>query len=182
MPRTAIYIDGGPFTEAIRGSGLSMDLNLMALLQESFPAEEITRVSFVTPRTPEFPYPAKHRNERARCEAFEAQGIAVTTTEVQIIESVFVDRGVEAVLATQMLTETLASETPPEHIVVISRRAALAPVLSALKDAGVRVTLAYFAFEIAPGNPLAPYAAEACDLSLDLALKHRISGPKPPHL
>lgn len=182
MSRTSIYIDGGPFTDAIRGSGLSMDFDLMALLHASFPHEDFSRVSFVTSRTPAFPYPIKHRNEGVRLAAFAAQGIEIIQTEPQIIESIFVDRGVEAVLATQMLSDTLGQATPPERVVLISRRAALAPVVEALLAAGTPVCVAYFTFEIAPENPLALSGVERVDLSADLVKAHRLNGPQPPSI
>jgi hypothetical protein len=82
-------------------------------------------------------------------------------------------------LATRMVTDA-ATTNLLQRMILISRRAEFAPVIEAVKTFGVHVTVAFFPFSIAPENPLFPFGSDVIEIPGELALRHRISGPKPP--
>lgn len=177
MRKLAIYIDGGPFTDAVRGQGLSMDMDYPALLRGLAKDEDkIVSTAFITPDFPDFPYPTRHRNEARRHAALEAQGIAVDLCKPQIISSIFVDRGIEALMTAKLITEAAGWDAA----LLISRRAELSPAIAAVKAMGKAVDVAFFHFQIAPVNPLAALADRHRVITIEEALAVRKSGPRPP--
>lgn len=179
MTRIAVFIDGGMFTDAVRGQGMSMDMNLRALVADLVPAGDITGIYFITPECPAAIYPAKHRNEKQRFEKFAAQGIEVLQTQPQIIGSIFVDRGVESLMTARLVGGAYADAF--DTALIVSRRAELKFAMDEVRRAGKEVKIAYFSFQTFPAaNPLFDLDEAPIVLTHDMVVKQRISGARPP--
>lgn len=180
MTRTAVYVDGGPFMDAVRQMGMSMDMDLMALLKELASDADIVAAHYITAEYPKFPYPAKHRNEKQRLEKFASQGITIHCCQPQIIGSIFVDRGVEALMTTSLIVDAVTGAY--ETALIVSRRGELSPAIKAVKDLGRTIEVAHFKYDLDPVNPLDAFADKSTVITIDQVIARRISGPKPPAL
>ncbi|TIX40037.1 MAG: hypothetical protein E5V40_14685, partial [Mesorhizobium sp.] len=125
MTRTAVYVDGGLFTEAIRGQGMSMDLNLIGLFEHLASGTEIVAAYFVVPEYPKHPYPNKNRNQKRQMEEYAAQGLSIVYCQPQVIGSIFVDRGIEATITARAIVDAFANTF--DRALFVSCRAELIP-------------------------------------------------------
>lgn len=177
MAQVAVYIDGGHLIDAVRGMGASLDMDMMALAEGLAGDDEVAAVHFYYCPFPEHPYPTKHRNEKAVMARFEAQGVHVHACRTQIVGSIFVERGMEAALAAQMIPDAVAGRF--DKALLVSRRVDFAAIVDAVRETGKTVEIASVEYETDPGNPL----GKACDGygKIDRAriLEVRKGGPKP---
>jgi hypothetical protein len=177
MTRTAVYVDGGLFTEAVRGQGMSMDMDFMGLMKHLAPGADIVAVHFVVPEFPRHPYPAKNRNQKAQLEKYAGQGVVVVYCQPQIINSIFVDRGIEATITARVILDAFANAF--DRALFISCRAELIPAIEAVKGIGKETEVAYFKFEAAPVNPLGAAAHRQNTIAIEDVIARRNSGPYP---
>lgn len=159
MDKVAVYVDAGPFQDGIRGLGASLHLGMGAFLRALVPDGEVEAIHYVLAEYPSHPYPTRHRNESALLQTLESDGIDVHLCRTQVIGSIFVERGVEAMLASLMIRA--AYEERFDRALLVSRRAELIPVAQAVRAAGKRLDVAFFDFHREPPNPLAPHCDQA---------------------
>lgn len=177
MTRTAVYVDGGPFTEAVRGQGMSMDMDLMGLVEHLASGTEVVAVHFVVPEFPSHPYPNKNRNQKRQLEKYTAQGVSVIYCQPQVIGSIFVDRGIEATITAKVILDAFADVF--DNALFISCRGELLPAVEAVKGIGKDVGVAYFSFEAAPFNPLGAATNTQHTITIDDVVSRRKNGPAP---
>lgn len=180
MPRISVYIDGGPFQDALRGQGLSCDIDLRALLAETATQTPDCHIRFYAPEIPAAPYPVKHHNQYRWFDQLEAQEIHVQRCRVEVNGGRFVERGVETALATDLLADAAADRF--DTAVVVSRRPDLGTAIKAVRAGGRVVNAAYFVYRLTPDNPLAPVCDQFLEISVAQAARHVRSGPLPPFL
>lgn len=177
MAQVAVFIDGGHLIDAVRGMGASLDMDMMALAKAVAGDGDVVAVHFYYCPVPEHPYPTKHRNEKAVMAKFEAQGVQVHACRTQIVGSIFVERGMEAALAAQMIPDAVAGRF--DKGLLVSRRVDFAAIVDAVRETGKTVEITSVEYETDPGNPL----GKACDGygKIDRAriLEVRKGGPKP---
>lgn len=177
MAQAAVYIDGGHLIDAVRGMGASLDMDMMALAKGLAGDDVVAAVHFYYCPFPEHPYPTKHRNEKAVMARFEAQGVQVHACRTQVIGSVFVERGMEAALAAQMIPDAMAGRV--DRALLISRREDFAAIVAAVREAGTAVEIASVEYTTAPGNPLGDACGGYSIIDRARILEVRKSGPKP---
>lgn len=173
MSKTHIFIDGGPFSDGVRGQGLSMNMDLMAFARALAGDDAQPGVTYVSPALPATPYPTKQANQQAMFERLRAQGATVLTAPPRVIGSIFVDAGIETLLSVALLTGDF------DRAIVVSNRAALKPALEVVRARGKAVEIAFFDYTMLPGNALAGDAGFT-RITTEAVLAHRISGPRPP--
>ncbi|WP_250527355.1 NYN domain-containing protein [Caballeronia sp. GAWG2-1] len=177
MRRVSFYIDGGPLLDGIRGQGFSVDLDWMAFLRSSTNNAEISRVHFFISELPEQPYPVKHQNQIALLKTLHDQGIEIHLGRTQVVSSIFVDRGIEAAMATRLLTD--AHSDAFDTFVVVSKRQDLSLPLAALQEMGKKVEVAFFQYERDPFNPLHRHCDRTHTITCASVARHVRSGPVP---
>ncbi|TJV46104.1 MAG: NYN domain-containing protein [Mesorhizobium sp.] len=175
--RTAIYVDGGLFTEAVRGQGMSMNMDLMSLVEHLASGTKVVAVHFVVPEFPKHPYPNKNRNQKRQMEEYAAQGISIVYCQPQVIGSIFVDRGIEATITSKAIVDAFADAF--DRALFISCRAELIPAIEAIRGIGKDVEVAYFTFADAPVNQLGAVANRQKTISIDEIVSRRKAGPAP---
>ena len=176
MAQVSIYIDGGVFSDGVRGQGMSMDMDLMALARQLAGDDTLADVYYIAPVIPAKPYPTKHANLLALFERLRDAGITVLTARPKVVGSIFVDAGIETLMSVQMLTDGAAGKF--DRAIVVSNRAPLAPALDAVRAMGREVEVAFFNYSVAPGNALAPDGFTTITPDQIIALTK--SGPRPP--
>jgi hypothetical protein len=177
MVRTAVYVDGGLFTEAVRGQGMSMDMDLMGLIRKLTSGTELTAVHFVVPTYPANPYPKKSENEKRQLEKYTAQGISVICCQPQVIGSIFVDRGIEATITAMAIVDAYSNSF--DKALFVSSRAELSPAIEAIDRVGKTVEVAFFRYETAPSNPLETVAGAFTQITIEDIVSMRLGGPAP---
>lgn len=177
MSNVSVYIDGGPLTDGIRGQGMSMDLDWRALLQDWVAPASLGEVYYFVPQWPQRPYPIKRENQHVELQALQAKGVNVVLARTEVVGSVFVERGTEVNFATQLLSDVYARGV--DSVLIISRRAELAPLLDAVRHAGARVQVAFFEYRLDPHNPLHDHCDEHRVLTVESIVGKTLSGPRP---
>jgi hypothetical protein len=177
MVRTAVYVDGGLFTEAVRGQGMSMDMDLMGLIRKLTSGTELSAVHFVVPTYPAHPYPKKSENEKRQLEKYSAQGVSVICCQPQVIGSIFVDRGIEATITALAIVEAYSDSF--DKALFISSRAELSHAVQTIARLGKAVEVAFFKYETAPSNPLEQFAAAFTQITIEDIVSMRLGGPVP---
>jgi uncharacterized LabA/DUF88 family protein len=177
MPKASVYIDGGPFLDGVRGQGMSMDMDFIAALRELLADVALGEVHYFVSQLPEAPYPAKYKNQFVLFDRLRAQGIEVHLSRTQVIGSVYVDRGTEAAMACQMITDAYAGKF--DRALLVSKRQDLAPIISAVQTFGKAVDVAFFRYQLDPVNPLHAVCDGKIEIEPALIVRHRINGPTP---
>ena len=176
MTTVSVFFDGGVFADGVRGSGMSMDMNLKDFASGLIGDGTLGEVYYIAPVIPATPYPNKHANQKALFDKIAQDGVKIETIAPKVIGSIFVDAGVETLLTTRMLTDAMNGKF--DKAVVVSNRAALSPALQALRDMGKSVEVAFFDYTVMPGNALAPEGFKTIAPASVIALTR--SGPRPP--
>jgi uncharacterized LabA/DUF88 family protein len=177
VTRVAIYIDGPYFLHGVRGQGMSMDLNLAALLEYALPGCEIVRTAYFNVLSPRAIYPDRNDHETLIFERFEKQGIEPHYCRTEVKAHVFVDRGVEAGIATAMTLD--AAKDRYDTALVVSRRPDLAVAINAVQGLDKKVAVLFFEYEVDPTNPLRELADSYMRLDPATVIRFRKTGPKP---
>jgi uncharacterized LabA/DUF88 family protein len=184
MTTTSVFIDGGPFYDAVRGRACSVELDYPALVKSLAGTAEVCETSFYLNLAPEGPYPSKLAYQHALLDRVTTQGLTVRTGRTTIVQSTFVDRGIEGLMSTDILRA--AYTTDVDTILVVSRRPDLVPAVEAAQAAGKSVQVAFFpsaGIFVTPGTPIEKELADAADTFRELTvhdiLPVTMSGPVP---
>lgn len=175
MTKVSVYFDGGVFSDGVRGLGMSMDLDLMAFARGLAGDGDLAEVLYVAPIMPAKPYPTKHANQKAMFDRFSKQGVEVIALPHKSVGSIFIDVGVESMLATRLLTG--AASGLFDRVVVVSNRGPLAPAVEAVRAMGKQAEVAFFNYTVAPGNALDQGFRTFAEADV---VPHIKSGPRPP--
>ncbi|MEN9923889.1 MAG: hypothetical protein RL268_15 [Pseudomonadota bacterium] len=181
MERVAVYIDGGMFFEGLHAQGFSTDLrysDLFADLANCAPVE-LTDICFFMAAYPEGPYPQKCELQQDFFKRLEDEGIQVVPGVTEIRGGMFIERHVEAALATALVEGALTDRF--DRALLISRRAAFAPSVSAAIRAGKTVQAAFFRYTFDPADGLAEVATLTTDVTKKKIVQYTRSGPIPHH-
>jgi hypothetical protein len=180
MAITSVFFDGGPFFEGLRGQGFSVDLDFIGLARELAAGEgdsAIGTVFFYMAVYPEGPYPAKCANQHALFDRLSKQGIVVRHAVTELHGAIFIDRGVEAALATDLVEG--AYNHSFDQAIVVSRRAVFRPAVEAAKRAGRQANSAFFRYTTDPADGLASVVAISQAITTPMIVRHTLSGPIP---
>ncbi|KPW52776.1 hypothetical protein ALO95_200013 [Pseudomonas syringae pv. antirrhini] len=146
MERVGIYYDGGPFLDGIRGLGMTVDIRWADFMASIIGEGRISVARFFISRLPESPYPAKYQKQARLVEELTTVGIHCHLGRTEIANSVFLEKGVEALMATKMLQD--AYEDTFDRAFIISNRMDLLPALEAIELLGKKVETAFFDLQL----------------------------------
>ena len=161
MAKISVFIDGGNFFDGLHAQGFSVDLNyrkLLALLADT-EIENIGDVFFYIAPYPEGPYPNKCSSQEVYFQLLANQNIKVVRGTTEVRDGIFIERDVEAALATDLVAHAFSNHF--DEALVISRRAAFAPAVIAAKQAGRTVKNAFFNYAFDPSNGLEGVASSS---------------------
>jgi hypothetical protein len=91
--------------------------------------------------------------------------------------SIFVDRGIEASLASRIIPDAYADRF--DTALIVSKRVDLAPIIIAVQKIGKTVDVAFFQYDIDPVNPLHSYCDGTVIVTNQQVIRATTSGPKP---
>jgi uncharacterized LabA/DUF88 family protein len=177
MPKTAIYIDGQHFLHGTRGQGISIDLDLAGLLKSILPDADIVKSVYFNTLSPREIYPDRNDHEALIFERFEAQGIQSRYGRTEVKAHIFIDRGIDVGIATEMTID--AMQDLYDVAVIVSRRPELAVPVKAAQDLGKKVTVLFYEYESDPTNALKAAADTYIRLDTSAVLQFRKSGSSP---
>ena len=177
MSKVNAYIDGAFFQDGVRGQGMSMRMDLKALVEELAGDGEVGEIHYFMNLSSEVQYPNRRKNDEKLMARYEDQGLIVHIGRTEQKAQVFVDRGVDTRLSAKMMADAYADKF--DTALVISRRPDLEPAITAVREAGKTVNVSFFRFVVDPTNEL----EECCDnyavLTNEQVIRHKIEGPQP---
>ncbi|MEE3853031.1 NYN domain-containing protein [Gordonia sp. LSe1-13] len=176
MNSASVFVDGGPFYDALHARACSVDIDYAALANTLAAPAETTAMSYYMSLIPAEPYPARTRHHRAVLDMVRSQGFEVRTGRTEVVYSAFIERGVEALMSTDIVRT--ATTTDVDTIVLVSQRPELLPAVEAAQAAGKTVRVAYFVnrFEPSPSE-LADAADVFTEITVDDILALPLIGP-----
>jgi uncharacterized LabA/DUF88 family protein len=172
-----MFIDGGPFFDGLRGQGFSADIDFIGLGRLLAPASNIVDRFFYMAPIPDPPYPVKKRNQERLFQRLRDQGFIVRLGHTQVSGGVFIERGVEALLAVDLLNGACADSY--DSALLISRRADFIPAVEAVKQVNKKVETAFFRYTIDSDDRLASASDSATVITHGQILMLTRSGPRP---
>src|SRR5689334_20456979 len=107
---TSVFIDGGKFYDAIHARACSVDIDYAALSRSVAGASEVREMHYYLSPILEGPYPSRTRHHRAVLDMVAAQGFTVKTGRTEVVYSAFIDRGIEALMCTDIVRAAYASD------------------------------------------------------------------------
>lgn len=158
MTKIAVFIDGGHFFDGLHAQGFSTDLfhrRLMAILVDST-EQDIGEVYFYMARLPVGPYPNKSLAQQAYFDRLAKEDIVVVPGTTEVRGGIFIERDVEAALATELVKGAWSHRF--NEALLVSRRSGFAPAVTAARQAGCTIRTAFFRYNIDPTDGLAQVA------------------------
>jgi hypothetical protein len=177
MHRVAMFIDGGPFLDGLRGQGFSADIDFIGLGRLLAPASNIVKQFFYMAPIPDPPYPVKKRNQDLLFLRLRDQGFTVRLGHTHVSGGVFIERGIEALLTVDLLDGAFTGSY--DSALLISRRADFIPAVEAVQRANKKVNSAFFRYTIDSDNRLASASDSATIITHSQILTLTRSGPRP---
>lgn len=172
-----MFIDGGPFVDGLRGQGFSLDIDFVELGRSLVPASTIVDRFFYMAPIPDPPYPVKKRNQERLFQWLRDQGFTVRLGHTHVNGGAFIERGVEALLAVDLLNGAFANCY--DSALLISQRADFIPAVEAVKRTNKRVETAFFRYTSDPDDRLASASDSATVITHSQILMLTRSGPRP---
>lgn len=179
MGRVSVFIDGGMFFEGLHAQGFSNDLRYRDFFVDlaNCASGDLADIFFFMAAYPEGPYPQKCELQREFFERLESEGVHVVPGVTEIRGGMFIERHVEAALATALVESAMADRF--DRALLISRRAAFAPAVEAVIRAGKTVQSAFFRYTFDPDDGLAGVVSLTTDIDKGSVKKYTRSGPIP---
>lgn len=179
MTKISVFIDGGNFFDGLHAQGFSIDLDYRRLMASLADTEEenIGDIFFYIAPYPEGPYPNKCAAQESYYQILNDQGITVVRGTTEIRGGIFIERNVEAALATDLVAG--AWRNIFDEALLVSRRAAFAPAVEAAKQAGRNIKTAFFNYNIDPTNGLKQVASSLRTIQSKDIIGCTRSGPIP---
>lgn len=179
MTRVSVFIDGGNFFEGLHAQGFSTDLFYRRLMASLAEVEEayIGDIFFYMARYPDGPYPNKCAAQQTYFDRLADEGITVVPGKTEVRDGMFIEREVEAALATDLVTGAWSGLF--DEALVVSRRAAFVPAVAAAKQAGRIIKTAFFRYTIDPIDGLEGVSSSSRAINALDIIRHTRSGPIP---
>lgn len=179
MGVTAVFIDGGAFFDGLHAQGFSLDLDYRALLAciAGVDPGDLGAIRFYIAPFPEGPYPNKSKAHESFFELLAEQGVIVVKGITEVRDGIFVERNVEAALATDLVAGAFRKDF--EEALILSRREAFAPAVSVLRELGLVVKAAFFSYGFDPTNGIADAACSFRKISSQDIISYTRRGTVP---
>lgn len=179
MNRVSVFIDGGMFFEGLHAQGFSNDIRYREFLADlaNCAVNDFQDIFFFMAQYPEDPYPQKCEIQRQFFACLEGEGMVVVPGLTEIRGGMFIERHVEAALATALVEGALTNCY--DRALLISRRAAFIPAVEAAKRAGKYVQATFFRYSSDPADGLAGVASATTEIRKSTVAEYTRSGPIP---
>ena len=166
QPRVSAFIDVGWLLDGLRGQGMPWRIDYSALVDRIAGERTVTGKSAYLAIYPGQCYPKKETAQRELLSLIADQGFNTRATEMQVRGGMYLDQGVDVMLALDMFEQGMNDSY--DIAVVISRRPALRPAIEAVQRHGKKVENAFFEYQADPSNELKNVADRFFPLTGDL--------------
>ncbi len=166
QPRVSAFIDAGWLLDGLRGQGMPWRIDYSALVDHIAGERTVTGKSAWLAIYPGQCYPKKETAQRELLSLMADQGFSTRATEMQVRGGMYLDQGVDVMLALDMFEQGMNDSY--DIAVVISRRPALRPAIEAVQRHGKEVENAFFEYQADPSNELKNVADRFFPLTGDL--------------
>lgn len=164
--RVSAFIDAGWLLDGLRGQGMPWRIDYSALVDHIADERTVTGKSAYLAIYPGQYYPKKETAQRELLGLMADQGFSTRATEMQVRGGMYLDQGVDVMLALDMFEQGMNDSY--DIAVVISRRPALRPAIEAVQRHGKKVENAFFEYQADPSNELKNVADRFFPLTGDL--------------
>ena len=164
--RVSAFIDTGWLLDGLRGQGMPWRIDYSALVDHIAGERIVTGKSAYLAIYPGQCYPKKETAQRELLSLMADQGFNTRATEMQVRGGMYLDQGVDVMLALDMFEQGMNDSY--DIAVVISRRPALRPAIEAVQRHGKKVENAFFEYQADPSNELKNVADRFFPLTGDL--------------
>lgn len=150
--RICAFIDVGWLLDGLKGQGIPVRIDFAALVNHLAGERIVTGKSAYMARFPAQCYPKKEQAQQALLDEMGKQGFDVKVGAMQIKGGMYIDQGVDVMLALDMLEQ--AANDAYDTAMVISRRPTLCHAVEAVRRRGKEVENAFFEYQVDPSNEL----------------------------
>lgn len=164
--RVSAFVDAGWLLDGLRGQGMPWRIDYSALVDRIAGERTVTGKSAWLAIYPGQCYPKKETAQRELLGLMADQGFSTRATEMQVRGGMYLDQGVDVMLALDMFEQGMNDSY--DIAVVISRRPALRPAIEAVQRHGKKVENAFFEYQADPSNELKNVADRFFPLTGDL--------------
>ena len=164
--RVSAFVDAGWLLDGLRGQGMPWRIDYAALVARIADERTVTGKSAYLAIYPGQCYPKKETAQRELLSLMADQGFSTRATEMQVRGGMYLDQGVDVMLALDMFEQGMNDSY--DIAVVISRRPALRPAIEAVQRHGKKVENAFFEYQADPSNELKNVADRFFPLTGDL--------------
>ncbi len=164
--RVSAFVDAGWLLDGLRGQGMPWRIDYSALVDRIAGERTVTGKSAYLAIYPGQCYPKKETAQRELLGLMADQGFSTRATEMQVRGGMYLDQGVDVMLALDMFEQGMNDSY--DIAVVISRRPALRPAIEAVQRHGKKVENAFFEYQADPSNELKNVADRFFPLTGDL--------------
>ncbi len=164
--RVSAFVDAGWLLDGLRGQGMPWRIDYSALVDRIAGERTVTGKSAYLAIYPGQCYPKKETAQRELLSLMADQGFNTRATEMQVRGGMYLDQGVDVMLALDMFEQGMNDSY--DIAVVISRRPALRPAIEAVQRHGKKVENAFFEYQADPSNELKNVADRFFPLTGDL--------------
>ena len=164
--RVSAFVDAGWLLDGLRGQGMPWRIDYSALVDRIAGERTVTGKSAYLAIYPGQCYPKKETAQRELLSLMADQGFSTRATEMQVRGGMYLDQGVDVMLALDMFEQGMNDSY--DIAVVISRRPALRPAIEAVQRHGKKVENAFFEYQADPSNELKNVADRFFPLTGDL--------------
>ena len=164
--RVSAFVDAGWLLDGLRGQGIPWRIDYSALVDRIAGERTVTGKSAYLAIYPGQCYPKKETAQRELLGLMADQGFSTRATEMQVRGGMYLDQGVDVMLALDMFEQGMNDSY--DIAVVISRRPALRPAIEAVQRHGKKVENAFFEYQADPSNELKNVADRFFPLTGDL--------------
>jgi len=150
--RVSAFIDVGWLLDGLRGQGMPWRIDYAGLVDHLAGGRTVTgKFAYLAPYPGEC-YPKKETAQRELLDLLAGQGFNTRVTEMQVRGGMYLDQGVDVMLAMDMFEQAINNSY--DTAIVISRRPTLRLAIEAAQRHGRKVENAFFEYQADPSNEL----------------------------
>ena len=164
--RVSAFIDLGWLLDGLRGQGMPWRIDYAGLVDHIAGGRTVMgKVAYLAPYPGEC-YPKKETAQRELLDLLAGQGFNTRVTEMQVRGGMYLDQGVDVMLAMDMFEQAINDSY--DTAIVISRRPTLRHAIEAVQRHGRKVENAFFEYQADPSNELRDASDRFFRLTADL--------------
>ena len=150
--RVSAFIDVGWLLDGLRGQGLPWRIDYAGLVDHIAGGRTVTGKYACLATYPGECYPKKETAQLELLRLMASQGFNTSATRMQVRGGMYLDQGVDVMLALEMFEQGINNSY--DTAVILSRRSTLRPAIEAVQRQGKTVENAFFEYQADPTNEL----------------------------